>query len=884
MTQKSTLIRSVSAAAVLVTAFSAAAQAAPQAGAVIGNQAVATYENTAGDTITITSNTVETIVRQIAGVTLTSDTSENIAPGGKAFLPHIVTNVGNGADAFTLSVSENDTGTFDAQNLVFYPDANMDGVADSATPITETPLLAPGEQFGLIIEATAGSTASGTDTMTVTAASQLDSATTDTNTDTLTVSSGAIIELVKSMVAADDNANNRIDAGDLVTIMLAYSSTGLTDATNYKVTDVLDDGLAYVAGSARWSDAPDALNDSNSFSDIDATNGSGNNIFWNFNDDDTVDFSIDRVASGRTGSVTFQARITSAADAGVIANTATQSVEGADFPNSNTATIIVDADFDVDISDQSPDASVASGTDDGTSGDDTVTETENVYQGGVIRQEFVITNESNQSDSLSVSVLDDSNNTYPAGTTFRIVGADGITPVIGSVGPLAIGESAKVTLVATLPSDATPVAASTTSTPTYQISLETKSDTSGAADTSVAAFMGAVLASSVDLENTVTGSEGDGANPRDGSAPWIVSEDSTQTTPSLGIAPGDAYTFEMNVENNGGTSDSYNISLANTLPAGWTLEFRDASGSIITNTGTIPEGGTGTFSVIVTPAEDAVAGDTEVDIQVQSAVSGQSDRIVNAIRVRNIYDVSIVSDQTVQASPGGVVDIAHTITNNGNVTITSGTISDAGLSNFSGAIFRDVNNNGAIDAGDAVIDNFDDLPSGLAAGDTLSVIYRVQSPSTATAGVSEVATLSLGQTLNGITDSDITPGDNTVDDTITIVTGDVTLQKYQYIDATCDDNGDTGGTFTKTRLNVEPGQCIRYRIVAENTGAFAATEVNIFDSAPAYTAITQCAGDCDAAMSPSGTPTLSSTSISGTYAEVLPGGSVALEFTVAVDN
>ena len=881
MTHKSTLIRSVSAAAVLVTAFSAAAQAAPQAGAVIGNQAVATYENTAGDTITITSNTVETIVRQVAGVTLTSDTSDNIAPGGKAFLPHIVTNVGNGADAFTLSVSENDTGAFDAQNLVFYPDANMDGVADSATPITETPLLAPGEQFGLIIEATAGSTASGTDTMTVTAASQLDSGTTDTNTDTLTVSNGAIIELVKSMVAADDNANNRIDAGDLVTITLAYSSTGLVDATNYKVTDVLDDGLAYVAGSARWSDASGALNDSNSFSDVDATNGSGNNIFWNFNDDDTVDFSIDRVASGRTGSVTFQARITSAADAGVITNTATQTVEGTDFPSSNTATIVVDAEFEVDIADQSPNASMTSGTDDGTSGDDIVSETTNVYQGGVIRQEFVITNESNQSDSLSVSVLDDSNNTYPAGTTFRIVGADGITPVIGSVGPLAISESAKVTLVATLPSDATPVAASTTSTPTYQVSLETKSDASGASDTSVAVFMGAVLASSVDLENDVTGSEGDGANPRDGSSnPWLVSEDSTQTTPSLGIAPGDAYTFEMNVQNNGGTSDSYNISLANPLPAGWTVEFRDASGSIITNTGTIPDGDTGTFSVIVTPAEDAVAGDTEVDIQVQSAVSGQSDRIVNAIRVRNIYDVSIVSDQAVQASPGGVVDIAHTITNNGNVTITSGTISASGFSNFSGAIFRDVKNNGAVDAGDEVIDNFDDLPSGLAAGDTLSVIYRVQSPSTGTAGVSEVATLSLGETLNG-TGSDITPGDNTVEDTITIVTGDVTLEKYQYIDAHCDG---TVGTFTKTRQDVEPGQCIRYRIVAENTGAFAATNVEIFDSAPAYTAITECAGDCDAAMSPSGTPTLTSTSISGTYAEVLPGGSVDLEFTVEVDN
>ena len=872
MTRKCTFIKAFGTTALLTSFAATPALAAPQAGSVIGNQAVATYENAAGDIITITSNTVETIVRQVAGVTLTSDNSENIAPGGKAFLPHIVTNEGNGADAFTLSVVEQDTGAFNAQSLVFYPDANMDGVADSATPITQTPLLAPGEQFGLIIEATAGSAATGTDDMTVTATSALDGTTLATNTDTLTVSSGAIIDLVKSMVADDTNANTRIDAGDLVTVTLTYSSTGLVAANNYKVEDVLGDELQYVAGSAVWSDASGALDETNGFSDTDATNGSSNTIAWNFNGTDTVDFTIDSVPSGRSGSVTFQARITSDADAGVISNTAQQSVDGNAFPASNTATVTVDANFSVDISDQSPDGTVRSATDDDAV-NDTVTENTSVYQGGVIEHEFVITNTSNEADSLSVSVLDDVRNTYPEGTTFRIVSTDGKTPIIGPVGPLAIGESAKVRLLATLPSDAAPVAASTT-TANYEVYLQTRSDASGVTDEALAAFNGAVLAASVDLENSVSGREGDGAAPTDGSDPWVTSE---------GLTPGDAYTFEMNVENNGGSSDSYNISLAQDLPDGWTVEFRNAEGSIVTNTGTVAKDATATFTVTVTPAADAAPGDTPVDVQVQSAVSGQSDRIVNAIRIRQMYDVGIASDQAVQASPGGVVDILHTITNYGNVTITSGTISEDGLDNFSGAIYRDVNDDGAIDADDLVIDNFDDLPSGLAAGESMTVIYRVQSPSAATTGVSEVATLSLGSTLNGGSGSDVNTENNTLEDTITIVTGDVTLEKTQYVDATCDDNAGAGGTFTKARLDVEPGQCIRYKIVAQNTGAFTATDVEIFDAAPAYTSITQCSGDCDASMEPSGTPTISADSITGQYSQVLPGSSASLEFSVLVD-
>jgi uncharacterized repeat protein (TIGR01451 family) len=872
-----TFLRSVSAVA-LTAVIGTVAFAAPEAGSVIGNQAVATYTNAAGDTITVTSNTVETIVQQVAGVTLTSDNSETIAPGGKAFLPHIITNDGNGPDAFALTAVETDTGTLDTSQLVFYPDANMDGVADSATPLTETPTLAPGEQFGIVIEASVASTATGSDTITVTAASTLDGTVLSTNTDTLTISNDAIVELVKSMTAdPSGGANpNIIDAGDVVTITLTYSSTGLAAANNYSVQDVLDGRLAYVPGSARWSDSATPLDDDNGSTVVDTTNGSGETIAWDYDDGQNVNFLISSVGSGRSGEVTFRAVIADTANAGIITNVATQDVDGTAFPPSNTASVTVDNQYAVAIADTAinsngtANAAIASGTDDDAASNDVVTETGDVYQGGVIRQEFVLTNLSNSPDSLQ---LDVANVDFPTGTTFRFVGADGVTPVVSSVGPLAIGDSAKVTLIATLPTDVTP-----TATTNYTATITTTSDNSGVTDVSTAEFSGAVLAASVDLENAVVGSEGDGAAPTNGGNPWV-----TQSTD-----PGAPVVFDMLVENNGPTSDSFNLSLDQALPAGWTVEFQLPDGSIVSNTGTIPAGDSQSIRAVITPADDALPGDTLVDIAVVSSVSGQGDRIVNQVTVNEIYDVKIIDNQSAQASPGGIVDILHTISNEGNVAITEASITESGLTNFSGAIFWDQDGNGVIDPSEPVIDNFNDLTdgvspgvNGLAPGDSISLIYRVQTPSTATQGVSEVGTISINNTLNG-TGTDIDQTNNAVEDRVVIISGDVTLSKYQYIDAGCDG---TVGTFTKTRLDVEPGQCIRYMVEAENTGASAADNVIISDAAPAYTAVTNCGGACPESLFPgTSTATVTSTNVSSTHGTILPGGFARVEFTVRVDN
>lgn len=879
MSYQSFIMRSASAVAFTAALGAVAYAAAPEAGSVIGNQAVATYTNSSGDTITVTSNTVETIVQQVAGVSLTSDNTETIAPGGKAFLPHIITNDGNGADSFSLTAVETNTGTLDTTALVFYPDANMDGVADSATPITTTPTLAPGEQFGVVIEASVASTATGSDTITVSTVSALDGTVTATNTDTLTISNEAIVELVKSMVADAASGGNPgiVDAGDTVTITLSYSSTGLQAANNYVVQDILDGNLVYVPGSATWSDAAGALDDNNASTAVDATNGGGETIAWDYDDSQTLSFTLSSVGSGRSGSVTFKAVVASTANAGLITNTATQVVDGVAFPPSNTASITVDNQYAVAVADTAINAdgsanpTIASATDDDAANNDIVTETGDVYQGGVIRQQFVLTNLSNEADSLT---LDVSNVDFPAGTTFRFVGSDGVTPVVGSIGPLGIGESTKVTLIATLPTDLTP-----TTTTNYTATITTTSDSSGVSDVSTAEFSGAVLAAAVDLENSVAGSEGDGAAPTNGGSPWV----------STATDPGEPVVFDMVVQNEGPVSDSYNLSLAQPLPAGWTVEFRLPDGSLTSNTGTIPAGGSQTFQVIVTPTDDAAPGDTLVDIALVSSVSGQGDRIVNQVSINEIYDVQIIEDQSAQAAPGGIVDILHTITNQGNTAVTEGSITESGLANFSGAIFWDQNGNGVIDASEPVIDNFNDLTdgisagvNGLAPGDSISVIYRVQTPSTSTTGLTEIGTLTLGTSLNSGSATDSDTADNAVEDRIVIVSGDVTLNKYQYIDANCDG---TVGTFSKTRQDVEPGQCIRYMVEAENTGAAEATAVTISDAAPAYTTITNCGGACSETLFPAGsTAVVTPSNVSSEHGTVLPGGFARLEFTVRVND
>ena len=194
-----TRLKLVAAAALLASANGA--YAATAAGTQIANQASATYNDSTG-TKTVQSNTVITTVQQVASVTMPAGTAKSAGAGTSVTYAHSVTNTGNGSDTFALS--QTSTGTLSLTGVVFYADANGDGVADNATPISTTGPLAAGATFRFVAVATlpAGATNGTTNALTVRATSGFNGAISATSTDTTTVAAGAVIDLTANSPGA----------------------------------------------------------------------------------------------------------------------------------------------------------------------------------------------------------------------------------------------------------------------------------------------------------------------------------------------------------------------------------------------------------------------------------------------------------------------------------------------------------------------------------------------------------------------------------------------------------------------------------------------------------------------------------------------------------
>src|SRR5690554_4437616 len=75
----------------------------PPAGQSIGNTASATYKDSGGITRPATSNTVTTIVQQVAGLTITPGITKTVSPGNDIAFSHTITNTGNGTDNVTIA-------------------------------------------------------------------------------------------------------------------------------------------------------------------------------------------------------------------------------------------------------------------------------------------------------------------------------------------------------------------------------------------------------------------------------------------------------------------------------------------------------------------------------------------------------------------------------------------------------------------------------------------------------------------------------------------------------------------------------------------------------------------------------------------------------------
>jgi uncharacterized repeat protein (TIGR01451 family) len=238
----------------------------------------------------VSSDTLSVIVGQVAGLDLDPPRFSVGDPGNAIVFPHTLTNLGNGADSFAVSVTSPA-----GWPVVVHLDANGDGVLDPGDlPLTGPLALTHGETQALlvVVQVPALATVRGiTDTLSVVATSQFDGSVSDGVDDVLEIRDvGIVVSLTKTV----DQPSATI--GDVLTYTIAYTASGPGNATNFRIVDLMPTGTSYVPGSMRLNGAllTDAPGDDAGVFDL-AQN--------------QVTVTVGAIAGGDSGSLTFQVRV-----------------------------------------------------------------------------------------------------------------------------------------------------------------------------------------------------------------------------------------------------------------------------------------------------------------------------------------------------------------------------------------------------------------------------------------------------------------------------------------------------------------------------------------------------------------------------------------------
>lgn len=805
--RKSAALLAIAAASAMI------AQAAPPAGSTIGNQASATYSDDSLVTRTVTSNTVVTTVQQVGAFTISANGAKTATAGGQVFYPHSIVNTGNGPDTFALTSGQ--SGSFSFTTMQYYADANGDGVPDSNSPITTTGQIAAGGIFNFVAVGTVPSSVvvGNTNTLTVTGTSGFNNTVTHANTDTTTITAQGVINVTHAI----DVAVGPSPSVTARTLSITYTNTGNTPATAVTLADVIPSGFTYVAGSGRWSATGSTVL-------TDATGGNQSGIIYDFGftQSNRVTAVIDSVAPGASGTLTFQVNVNSGLAPGANAATASTATytynDGSGTvptTNTNTAQYTVQQTVSVQVND----STVAS-----------------AVQGGTVLFTNGVVNTGNGQDTFNLTLT---NNAFPNGTTFQLFKADGVTPLLDSngdgipdTGPMAASATLNVIVKATLPTG--------TSGGPYTVDVVGRSVVDSTKSDSGTDTLTAISTSTVDLTNDTAGGPGAGAGP-EGSA--------VTTTP---VGPNATARVTLVIANSSGAADTYNLSATTdgtlattTLPAGWSIVFRDSNGNVVSNTGVVNAGTSRTFYADVTSPANASTG-FDVYFRAVSPSTGSSDALHNAITVTATRSLVMSPNNTGQTTAGGALIYTHTIVNTGNATEGDGSGSTVALSasssaGFTSVIYWDRNNDTVLDANDPIVTDLSQLTggsngastaAGLSAGETARLFVKVTAAPGAAIGLTDTTTLTA--TTTGVIGGIAAPAAMSVTDTTSIVASQVTLMKTQALDQACDGTADSAYSASNIGSGATPGSCIRYQITATNGGSTPITDLVISDATPTY--------------------------------------------------
>jgi trimeric autotransporter adhesin len=621
------------------------------ANAVIGNQASATYVDSAGVTRPVTSNTVQTTVQQVKSFTLTQTGAKTAPTNQQVCYPHTITNTGNGTDLFTLNPATTG-GAFAHTGLAYFADTNQDGTPDSATPITAPVSIISGAAYNFVVCGTTPASAmpGQAGTITVSVGDTNAPINTLSQTDTTTIGAAAV-NVTKKLssvpppgyipVAGGASPNN----GPLY-VILDYSNSGAIQADNLRLTDPLPSAWRYVPGSGRWT----VTGPANALTDAPAGDPAG--ITYQAPTSaasGTVEATLTAVPANATGSVYFQVTIapglpvTSPSNAPTTTNTATVQytftslgvtvtvptapTNSVQYVVAQTAAMSVNGSATTTgVTDAEP-ITVASGAP-----GQAVTFIDYVWNRGSSPDSFDLTLRDGASPSplpANGSTCNPANTatanacTFPAGTTFSLLASNGSTalldtngngvpdtgtiplpsagtctsPYVISADGLACGYP--VAIRATLPTTAAP---GNNGGNGYRVTLEGRSRFDTTVADTAPNVLTTIAAATADITNNapVGGAGVLGAGPEN-----MVVQVTNMVTPSATAPTTTVFTLYAN--NTGPTPAIYNLSSSfvsvpamaglTTPPAGWVVTLRDSGngttcaaplGAPITTTGAAP--------------------------------------------------------------------------------------------------------------------------------------------------------------------------------------------------------------------------------------------------------------------------------------------------------
>ena len=854
--------------ALLAVAASFAFAAAP-AGTSIGNQASATYTDASGVTRTVTSNTVQTVVQQVASLTLTANGAKTSSIGSTVYYPHTVTNTGNGTDTYALTVANVAGSAYTMTGLTLYAD---NGSGQPTGPaITTTGALAASASFKFIVAATVPATATSgqTNGITVTGTSGFTVTQTAADTDTTTVTANAVINLTKAVSVASGAPGS-----GPYTYTLTYTNTGNSTASAVKITDTIPAGLTEGANSGLWS-----VTGATALTDAKATYGTApNQITYDYGvtTAGTVTATISNVAAGQSGTISFKMTVAATTAPGAINNTAAVAYNDGSGTTVNGTSNAVPFTVTQSTAVTITGATVASAP-----------------QGGTATFPNVIKNTGAGTDTFNITL---STGNYPTGTSFVLYKSDGATPLLDTngdgipdTGPLAGGASYTVVVKAVLPTNASgtgPFTVNKTATSTV-----TPSVFATAADT-----LTAISASSVDLTNNApisgAGVKGVGPGP----------EATAQVTNA--VNPGAATTFILVTNNTGPVADAYNLAASTVstfasqlLPAGWTVTFKtdggagncSTTGATISGTATVAAGSSATVCAIVTVSAGFAVGTSDLYFRALSPASGAQDTIHDAVTVNAVRSITFTPNNTGQVFPGGSVVYSHTLTNTGNVVEGNGSASTITLpatnaqAGFTSVLYYDLNGSGTLNAGDPVIPAAGlqaVLPAGLAPGQSITIFDKVIAPSGAAIGIVNATGITATTTNGSYTST--APAAALATDSTTVIAGNVTLVKMQGLDATCSGTPPGGYNSATITTGAVPGACIDYQITVQNVGSANATGVTVSDATPAYTLLSTAPTTTVGTITPPTPAVGAAGTVTATVGTLTPSQSAVVTFGVKI--